>query len=196
MADNQGSGGNKGIVLLLAGGVIILIIAGVVFFMQRSAPAERKEPPPVIEEPIEMPAPLVISDNARPLEQKPPDAGATVATEAPKTPKGNRPRGQASEPMGKIDARQIKTFINSRFNQVRACYERRLKLNPMLAGTLDLRIAISPKGKVTGIGVNNDTVGDSTMTSCVKSTIRKWKFPAPEGGRAVFDKPFKFKKKL
>ncbi len=196
MADNQGSQGSKGIVLLLAGGVIILIIAGVVFFMQRSAPTGRKDAPPVIDEPIEMPAPLVISDNMNPIEQKPQDAGSTVAIEVPQPPKGNRPRGQASEPMGKIDARQVKVFINSRFSQVRACYERRLKLNPMLEGTLDLRIAISPKGKVTGIGVNKDTVGDSTMTGCVKSTIRKWKFPAPEGGRAVFDKPFKFKKKL
>ncbi len=196
MADNHGSGGSKGIILLLAGGVIILIIAGVVFFMQRSAPAEHKEAPLVVEKPIKMPAPLVISDNLQPIEQKSRDAGATVATEVPQTPTVNRPRGHASEQMGKIDARQIKVFINSRFSQVRACYERRLKLNPMLEGTLDLRIAISPTGKVTGIGVNRDTVGDSTMTSCVKSTIRKWKFPAPEGGRAVFDKPFKFKKKI
>ncbi len=196
MADNQGSRGSKGIVLLLAGGVIILIIAGVVFFMQRSAPAKHKETPPVIEEPIEIPAPLVISDNIKPIEQISPDAGATVATETPQTPKGDRPRGYSSEPMGKIDTRQIKVFINSRFSQVRACYERRLKLNPMLEGTLDLRIAISSSGKVTGIGVNKDTVGDSTMTKCVKSTIKKWKFPAPEGGRAVFDKPFKFKKKI
>ena len=196
MADNQGSGGSKGIVLLLAGGVIILIIAGVVFLKQRSAPAERKEAPPVIEEPIEMPAPLVISDNTKPIEQKLQDAGATVAIEIPQAPTGNRPKSHASEPMGKIDERQVKVFINSRFSQVRACYERRLKLNPMLEGTLDLRIAISPTGKVTGVGVNKDTVGDSTMTSCVKSTIRKWKFPAPEGGRAVFDKPFKFKKKI
>ena len=196
MADNQGSGGSKGIILLLAGGVIVLIIAGVIFFMQRSAPAERKEAPPVIEEPIEIPAPLVISDNIKPIEQISQDAGATVVTEDPQTPTVTRPRGHASEPMGKIDTRQIKVFINSRFSQVRACYERRLKLNPMLEGTLDLRIAISSAGKVTGIGVNKDTVGDSTMTSCVKNTIRKWKFPAPEGGRAVFDKPFKFKKKI
>jgi hypothetical protein len=195
MADNHGSGGSKGIILLLVGGVIILIVAGVVYFMQRSAPAERIKAP-VIEEPIEMPAPLVISDNLQPIEQKSQDAGATVATEGPQSPTSNRPKGYASEKMGKIDARQVKVFINSRFSQVRACYERRLKLNPMLEGTLDLRIALSSAGKVTGIGVNKDTVGDSNMTSCVKSTIKKWKFPAPQGGRAVFDKPFKFKKKI
>ena len=196
MADNHGSEGSKGIILLLVGGVIILIVAGVVYFMQRSAPVERIKAPLVIDEPIEMPAPLVISDNLQSIEQKSQDAGATVATEGPQSPTSNRPKGHASEKMGKIDARQVKVFINSRVSQVRACYERRLKLNPMLEGTLDLRIALSSAGKVTGIGVNKDTVGDSYMTSCVKSTIKKWKFPAPEGGRAVFDKPFKFKKKI
>ena len=101
------------------------------------------------------------------------------------------------EPMatGTIDAKELSRFVNSKFYSVKSCYERRLKKNPMLEGVVDLRITVLPSGRVGPIYVNSDSVGDSAMLSCVKSTVKKWRFPKPSGGKIIFDKPFNFKRK-
>ena len=96
--------------------------------------------------------------------------------------------------MGTINPRRVSRFMNSRFGQVKACYERRLKKNATLRGKLDLNIAVSSKGRVTDVAVNRDTVRDSRMLKCVDGTIRKWKFPKPKGGRVIIGKTFNFQK--
>ncbi|HUT79247.1 MAG TPA: AgmX/PglI C-terminal domain-containing protein, partial [Polyangia bacterium] len=96
---------------------------------------------------------------------------------------------------GTIDAAETNKFINAHFSQVRSCYERRLKNNPLLEGNLDLKIRLTPKGRVGSIAVNSDTVRDGEMLDCVMRTIRGWQFPAPVDGWVLFDKSFKFQKK-
>jgi TonB family protein len=96
---------------------------------------------------------------------------------------------------GTMNPEELAGFVNSKFASVRACYERRLKVNSALQGIVDLRITVLPSGKVAGVYVNSDSVGDSQMLKCVKSTVKKWRFPKPEGGKIIFDKPFNFKKK-
>ena len=86
--------------------------------------------------------------------------------------------------------------VHVRFGQVRACYERRLKVDSTLEGTLDLNISIASSGKVTAVTVNRNTVRDAEMLSCVRRTIRGWDFPKPEWGRVVIAKTFRFKKKM
>jgi TonB family protein len=106
---------------------------------------------------------------------------------------GKRPSTPAAT--GTIDPKALETFLNARFPLVRACYERRLKVDPLLEGTVDLRITLSTSGRVAHIGVNRDTLKDAPMLDCVKATIRSWKFPPPTRGRVVFDKPFEFRRR-
>jgi hypothetical protein len=183
------SSGNKIVSLLLVGGVLILGIAAVVYFVRKPAPAP--PPAPVLEPAYAAPKPLVIQPS-QPIVDRAPDAGAAVlvAGEEPK-----KPKAPAQERLGTIDAAAVNSFVNARFEQVRTCYERRLKMNPLLAGDLDLNISIASTGKVTGISVTSDSVGDAQMLECVRRTIRGWTFPKPVGGRAVVAKNFKFKKK-
>ncbi len=131
------------------------------------------------------------------------DSNADSRSKKPQNRRGDNPtnrrrdRPQKSEaeaePMGTIDPRKVNRFIDSRFGQVKACYERRLKNNPTLQGRLDLDISISSKGKVTDVYVNSDTVRDSRMHRCVNKTIRGWQFPKPKGGRVTVGKTFKSK---
>ncbi len=191
------SGGNKGIVLLLAGGAILLVVAGLVYFLRQASPTPPPPKPPVIEEPDEAPAPLVIPAKSKPLalQSNGEDAGVVIEVEAPEDKRTAQRKG-SSEKKGTIDPKMVNKFINKNFNQVRNCYERRLKKNPMLEGKVDLNIKVASSGKVTSIGVNKDTVGDGPMLECVKRTIRGWQFPKPTGGRVVIGKSFKFKKKI
>lgn len=185
----------KWVVFLLVAGCLMLVAGCVVLFMKRSAPPEEVAvPTPDVPRRVEAPAPLVVAAPSPPMLTKNRDAGPAVAVAKPRT---SRRGGSApAEKMGTIDAKEVNRFMNARFGQVKACYERRLKVNPMLEGKLDLNITVSLKGKVKSISRNRDTLRDDVMWSCVRTAIRSWEFPKPTGGRVVVAKTFNFKKKL
>ena len=187
------SGGNKTVLVLLVGGVLILGIA-VFVYMSRKTDAPPVPAEPIREQIYAAPKPLVV-EPSRPIVDRAPDAGAEVLL-ADENVQKKTPKGGYQEKLGTIDTAAVNSFVNARFGQVRACYERRLKLNPLLQGDLDLNISIASSGKVTGIAVTADTVRDGEMLECVRRTIRGWTFPKPDGGRAIVAKNFKFKKKV
>ncbi|MCP4197230.1 MAG: cell envelope integrity protein TolA [Proteobacteria bacterium] len=179
------SSGIKGPVVIIIVGVVVLVAAGLILLNKRVAsPNPTVRVNQVVGERATA-APLVITEPARPLnggreDDKSPDQG----------------RKAKQEPLGNIDPRVVNRFINARFGQVKACYERRLRTDSSLEGKLDLNISISPTGRVTSVTVNRDTVKDTKMRGCVRQTIRKWDFPKPTGGRVVVAKTFHFKKKF
>ena len=192
--------GNKTIVILFVAGAIILAVGVVLLVMKGSAPEpEPEKPAPVADDEPVAPAPLVVAAPEKPKPEQE-DAGAEPAVkieeeetdDQPKQPRGGG--GGGGGPQGTIDAAATNKYINARFAQVRQCYERRLKINPLLQGKVDLKIRVTNKGKVASVGVNRDEVGDAQMIQCIKRTIRGWKLPPPDGGWAVFDKAFRFKK--
>ena len=187
---SKDSGGNKMVILLLVGGAVLLIVAGVLVFRERVAkPAD-------IEAPVQV-TKLVAPQPTKPAIE-PVDTGEAPETDEDKAPeqktKKRKPR-KPSAPQSPIDAAKYNAFINSRFGQVRACYERRLKVNALLEGKVDVNISVNDRGRVNSITVNRDTVGDREMLTCVKKTVKSWEFPEPEGGGVVLAKTFMFKKK-
>lgn len=186
---------NRGVVLLLVGGVAILAVAGVILY-RRSQPEPEPKPEPPVEQPVDVPAPLVVAQKQSPIETE--DAGPEVPTAEDDTDtKKPRPKGGgAAEKPGTIDGKAVNRYINTRFGQVRTCYERRLKINPLLEGKVDLNIGINTRGKASSISVTKDTVRDPQMIDCIKGVIRSWEFPKPEGGKVVIAKQFTFKKKI
>jgi hypothetical protein len=200
MAHEQSPAGpqksNKGVVLLLVGGALILVAAGAVYFLRGSEKPAPEPAPPEVEEVVAPAAPLVAVRESKPIAARDPDGGSAVETEEnTPLPADGAKRGGAAEKLGTIDAKAVNTFINSNFGQVKACYERRLRNNPLLEGKVDLNIGVSTRGKVTSVVVNRDTVRDAEMLRCVKKVIRGWRFPKPEGGRVIIGKTFNFKKK-
>lgn len=185
------SGSNKGIIFLLCGGLLILIAAGAILYKRRSDSAEPPLEPPKIEQRMETPTPLMVSQPVlKPLNTEPQEDNNEQADTA------NKDRQRIKrEKMGTIDPNVVSKFMNARFGQVKACYENRLKKNAFLEGKLDLNIGVLSTGKVKSVSVNNDTVRDQPMLACVKRTISGWDFPAPTGGQVVIAKTFNFKKK-
>lgn len=192
---DRGSGGNKMVLFLLVGGTILMAAAGLVIYLRRTPTAPPKEA--AVEAPAEVKT-LVVPTRPRPLIAETDTAKTdtdTAAEPADNGDKKNKKKQMVEGATGTIDTKAVNSIINNNFSQVKACYERRLKMNSFLEGKLDLNIVVSTSGKVVAVTVNSDSVRDAEMLSCVKNTIRSWEFPKPEGGRVIIGKTFNFKKK-
>lgn len=93
---------------------------------------------------------------------------------------------------GSLDPSVIAREIRSRLGAIKACYEAGLKRNPNIGGKLQLRFEVSTVGKVTSAEIENDTMHDDDVASCIKSRVMTWRFPAPAGGSVQFSYPFIF----
>ncbi|HXU73721.1 MAG TPA: AgmX/PglI C-terminal domain-containing protein [Polyangia bacterium] len=93
---------------------------------------------------------------------------------------------------GSLDPSVIAKEIRSRLGAIKACYEAGLKRNPNIGGKVQLRFEISSVGKVTSAEIENDTMHDDEVASCITSRVKTWRFPAPAGGSVQFSYPFIF----
>ena len=93
---------------------------------------------------------------------------------------------------GTLDTAAVAREIHSRLGAVKACYEAGLKRNPNIGGKLVLRFEVSTIGKVTSAEIDQDSMHDDQVASCIKSRVMTWRFPAPSGGSVQFSYPFIF----
>ena len=93
---------------------------------------------------------------------------------------------------GELDPNVVAKEVKRRIGAVKVCYERALKRNPALSGKIVVRWTITPEGTVTGLDVENDTLGDPEVGQCIKKSIAGWRFPRPSGGSVEVSFPFVF----
>ncbi len=93
---------------------------------------------------------------------------------------------------GELDPSIVAKEVKSRLGAIKACYERALKRAPNLSGKVVIHWTITAAGTVSGVDVENDTMGDSEVASCIKSLVSRWRFPAPSGGSVEVSFPFVF----
>jgi hypothetical protein len=82
--------------------------------------------------------------------------------------------------------------VRTRLGAIKACYERALKRNPTLSGKVVIHWTITQAGTVSGVDVEQDTLGDAEVASCIKALVARWRFPAPSGGSVDVSFPFVF----
>jgi hypothetical protein len=96
------------------------------------------------------------------------------------------------------DVGELGAFVRSRESQLRYCYtEQGLKVNPALAGTINVSITLTGSGSVTGVDARPGSMsgaGTSEVTNCIEGKIRAWKFPSSEAGGGTYSFPFSFTK--
>ena len=74
--------------------------------------------------------------------------------------------------------------------QVRNCYERQLKSNNTLQGTLTLSVKVGANGSVAATQVGG-SLRDNEVFACVRNVAQSLHFAAPVGGAcAVVQQPF------
>ncbi|MEM9191762.1 MAG: AgmX/PglI C-terminal domain-containing protein [Myxococcota bacterium] len=120
-----------------------------------------------------------------------PDADAEVVAEAPtmNTMRTVRTQWDCS---GDLNSSAAASVISRNRRQVRSCYERALKTNHFLTGSINLRLRIGADGSVTGTQAGG-SLRDPAVFACVRQLASQWRFPAPQGGNcAVISAPFSF----
>ncbi|MBO6934886.1 MAG: AgmX/PglI C-terminal domain-containing protein [Deltaproteobacteria bacterium] len=92
---------------------------------------------------------------------------------------------------GNLDVAAIRAVATRQQRQVRSCYERRLKVNNILQGTVNVRMVVGRTGSVDQVSVGG-SLRDSEVFSCVRRLANTWEFPAVEGGScAIVSIPFR-----
>jgi TonB family protein len=94
-------------------------------------------------------------------------------------------RSGAADVRGSLSREVIRRVIQRHINEVRFCYEQELNQRPDLEGRVTVSFIISPAGAVQSATVANSTMGNSRVESCISGAVRRWSFPAPEGGGIV-----------
>ncbi|HEY2729378.1 MAG TPA: AgmX/PglI C-terminal domain-containing protein [Polyangia bacterium] len=93
---------------------------------------------------------------------------------------------------GELDPAMVAKEVRTRLGAIKACYERALKRNPTLSGKVVIHWTITQAGTVSGVDVEQDTLGDAEVASCIKALVARWRFPAPAGGSVDVSFPFVF----
>jgi len=106
---------------------------------------------------------------------------------------GDVPSDQTCESRGDFDVRHVTHMIRVRQAAIRACYERELRTNPTLRGSVRVTMTIQESGDVTGVRVTESTLGSPAIEECLVGVLQHFRFrPGPEGGSVTYAFPFVF----
>jgi pSer/pThr/pTyr-binding forkhead associated (FHA) protein len=96
-----------------------------------------------------------------------------------------RIRSGQADVHGSLSKEVIRRIIGRHINEVRFCYEQELNTRPDLQGRISIKFIISPTGAVQTSAVDNSDMGNAKVEQCIAQAVRRWTFPAPEGGGIV-----------
>jgi len=91
-----------------------------------------------------------------------------------------------------VDREKLAAYVRSRKGAIQQCYEKELKRNPSLKGKVVVRFSITPAGRTSDIDVEENTLGNEAVASCIKTTIRGWVFPFKPDSEVPVAYPFVF----
>jgi TonB family protein len=86
---------------------------------------------------------------------------------------------------GALDMETVRRIVRQHNNETKYCYEKQLITRPDLAGRVTVKFTIGGSGAVIAAAVQESTVEDRTLESCITDRIRRWGFPEPRGGGVV-----------
>lgn len=86
---------------------------------------------------------------------------------------------------GLLSPEAIRRVVLRNLGQVNHCHEQGLATNPNAQGRVTVRFVIGGTGSVMASGVANSTYPIQTVADCIANAVRRWQFPAPEGGGVV-----------
>jgi len=169
--------------------VLLLLVGGGlgVFFATR----KDSEPPKPVTPPtpnVERSTSLTQDTVEIPVDEPESDAGPAIVEPAKK----RAPVTDLWNCQGTLSGNDVRSVVADGSSAIRSCYERQLRNDNQLQGSVVLQVRIGNDGKVTTTRVTGN-LKDNEVKNCMQNVARGWSFPAPAGGScAVFDAPFKF----
>jgi hypothetical protein len=92
---------------------------------------------------------------------------------------------QKAEVRGSLSKELIRRIVGQHLHEVRGCYEQALIGRPDLEGRVAIRFVISASGAVQMAVLDSSELADARVGLCIAASVRRWTFPAPEGGGLV-----------
>jgi TonB family protein len=93
---------------------------------------------------------------------------------------------------GAVDREKLASYVRSRKTAIQQCYEKELKRNPSLKGKIVVRFTISTAGRATEIDIEENSLNNEAVASCIKTVIRGWVFPFKPPSDVPVAYPFVF----
>lgn len=86
---------------------------------------------------------------------------------------------------GALSREIIRRVVRRHLKEIRHCYSQELQTNRSLSGRIAVEFTISGNGRVMTANIEDSTVNNTNVEQCVVRAVRRWLFPAPEGGGIV-----------
>jgi TonB family protein len=167
----------------------LLLAGGLGVYLATSKEEPKPTPPPEVKS-VERPTSLANNTIEIPEEEE--DAGAPPE-EPPQEVKKHR--GPTQDPWscpGDIPVADIKKVLGEAQSSIRACYERALRNNNQLQGSVALEVRVGGNGHVDNSRVRGN-LRDPEVSKCIQNLAKNWRFPPPRGGNcAVVGAPYNF----
>ncbi|MGQ0507463.1 MAG: AgmX/PglI C-terminal domain-containing protein [Myxococcaceae bacterium] len=91
-----------------------------------------------------------------------------------------------------VDREALGRYVKQRLKAIQNCYEKELKRNPSLKGKVVVRFSITPQGRASDVEIEENTVGNEAVSSCIRTVIRTWIFPFKPADDVAVAYPFVF----
>ncbi len=91
-----------------------------------------------------------------------------------------------------VDREKLTSFVRARKGAIQQCYERELKRNQTLRGKIVVRFTITTQGRASEIDIEENTLNNEAVSSCIKTVIRGWVFPFKPPSEVPVAYPFVF----
>jgi len=119
-----------------------------------------------------------------------PGTESTCAAPAPSETTKPAPRASGK---GSLDKEIIRAEISTHHPEATSCYQPEMDKNQKLSGRLMVQFTIGASGDVIASVLQQSTLNNKTVESCIVGIVRCWKFPPPAGGGIVIiTYPFTF----
>ncbi len=169
--------------------ILLLLLGGGLGVYLATSGGDPKPPPPEIKSPERSTA--LTNDSVQiPLDEE--EDAALPPIEEPEVKRPNRPAQDLWTCQGDLPAADIRKVLGDQQASIRSCYERALRNDNQLQGSVELEVRIGNDGKVSNTRVRG-SLRDPEVSKCVQNLARNWVFHSPSGGTcAVFKAPYNF----
>lgn len=192
----SGSGARYAIV-----GVVLFAVAGLAYCLTQPGeePTTTAHPTTPVTVDAGTARSTALVDDTLEIPDLPPDTGLSDAgqpTGERTTGTGERrpvsPSGGSWDCAGEVDQAAARAVIAENTPQIRSCYERRLKQNAVLQGSMSLQVRVAADGHVDAVQVGG-SLRDREVFSCVRGIANRMRFSRVTGGScSVIAVPFTF----
>jgi len=174
--------GSSGVLI----GVVVLMLGGIagMLYYKFSGASEQTASAETTAADVPEVKPAARPNMAPPPPPPPPEEEMPEVKEEEPDKKATAPKGNpncpstctGTEPAG------FKSALRGAAGRARGCYNKALETNVGLQGKVTVNVKVGLNGGACSATASNNTLGDSTVTSCILRSFRAASYPKPQGG--------------